>query len=142
MNARLLLFEINCQYLFMRMKYFFFLRLPSAQHPHPSPVARTYWRWRVTLNPFALYESVSRAIGMYQMINGAFQEALALPHPPPYGGRRRPLGRSARLLVQPPLDECGGLHYRRNGSDGRHLSIVSEARQSSGQGLRSQEEWE
>ncbi len=40
-----------------------------------NPVARTYWRWRVTLNPFALYQPASSAVGMYQMTDGTFQEA-------------------------------------------------------------------
>ncbi len=99
MNARLLPFEINCQYLFLTLKYFFLPQPPFAHHPHPSPVARTYWQWRATLNPFALYQPTSSAAGMYQMINETFQEALALPHPPPRGGRRRSLGRSARYTI-------------------------------------------
>ncbi len=40
-----------------------------------NPVARTYWRWRPTLNPFALYRPASSAVGMYQMTDGTFQEA-------------------------------------------------------------------
>ena len=40
-----------------------------------NPVARTYWRWHLTWNPFAIYEPASSAVGMYQMTNAAFAEA-------------------------------------------------------------------
>jgi hypothetical protein len=40
-----------------------------------NPVARTYWRWRLTWNPFAIYEPASSAVGMYQMTDAAFDEA-------------------------------------------------------------------
>jgi Transglycosylase SLT domain len=40
-----------------------------------NPTARTYWRWRLTLNPFAIYAPASSAVGMYQMTDGAFSEA-------------------------------------------------------------------
>jgi Transglycosylase SLT domain len=40
-----------------------------------NPIARTYWRWRLTWNPFAIYEPASSAVGMYQMTNAAFAEA-------------------------------------------------------------------
>jgi hypothetical protein len=40
-----------------------------------NPMARTYWRWRLTWNPFAIYEPASSAVGMYQMTNAAFSEA-------------------------------------------------------------------
>ena len=40
-----------------------------------DPVARTYWRWRFSLNPFALYAPASSAIGMYQMTDAAFADA-------------------------------------------------------------------
>jgi len=40
-----------------------------------NPVARTYWRWRPTLNPFALYRPASSAVGMYQITDGTFREA-------------------------------------------------------------------
>ena len=32
-----------------------------------NPVARTYWRWRLTWHPFAIYEPASSAVGMYQL---------------------------------------------------------------------------
>ena len=40
-----------------------------------NPVARTYWRWRLTWNPFEIYQPASSAVGMYQVTNAAFQEA-------------------------------------------------------------------
>ena len=40
-----------------------------------NPVARTYWRWRLTWNPFAIYKPASSAVGMYQMTDAAFAEA-------------------------------------------------------------------
>jgi hypothetical protein len=40
-----------------------------------NPVARTYWRWRFSWNPFAIYRPASSAVGMYQMTDGAFAEA-------------------------------------------------------------------
>lgn len=40
-----------------------------------NPMARTYWRWRLSWNPFALYRPASSAVGMYQMTDPAFAEA-------------------------------------------------------------------
>ncbi len=40
-----------------------------------NPVARTYWRWRVTWNPFELYRPASSAVGMYQITDATFREA-------------------------------------------------------------------
>ena len=40
-----------------------------------NPVARTYWRWRFSWNPFEIYRPASSAVGMYQMTDGAFAEA-------------------------------------------------------------------
>jgi Transglycosylase SLT domain len=40
-----------------------------------NPVARTYWRWRMTWNPFELYQPASSAVGMYQITDATFQEA-------------------------------------------------------------------
>ena len=40
-----------------------------------NPVARTYWRWRLTWHPFELYQPASSAVGMYQMIDSTFREA-------------------------------------------------------------------
>jgi len=40
-----------------------------------NPVARTYWRWRLSWNPFEIYQPASSAVGMYQITNAAFQDA-------------------------------------------------------------------
>jgi hypothetical protein len=40
-----------------------------------NPVARTYWRWRLTWHPLELYQPASSAVGMYQMTDAAFREA-------------------------------------------------------------------
>jgi Transglycosylase SLT domain len=40
-----------------------------------NPVATTYWRWRLTPDPFAVYQPASSAVGMYQMTDAAFAEA-------------------------------------------------------------------
>jgi len=40
-----------------------------------NPVARTYWRWQFSLNPLALYQPASSAVGLYQMTNAAYSEA-------------------------------------------------------------------
>ena len=40
-----------------------------------NPVARTYWRWQLSLNPFELYRPASSAVGMFQITDGTFQEA-------------------------------------------------------------------
>ncbi len=40
-----------------------------------NPLAHTYWRWRLTWHPFAIYAPASSAVGMYQMTDAAFAEA-------------------------------------------------------------------
>src|SRR5881296_3371730 len=40
-----------------------------------NPVARTYWRWRLTAQPFNVYRPASSAVGMYQITDGTFSEA-------------------------------------------------------------------
>jgi hypothetical protein len=40
-----------------------------------DPLARTYWRWRLSWNPFAIYQPASSAVGMYQMTDAAFADA-------------------------------------------------------------------
>ena len=39
-----------------------------------NPIARTYWRWRLTSDPLAVYQPASSAVGMYQMTDAAFAE--------------------------------------------------------------------
>ena len=40
-----------------------------------NPVDRTYWRWRWSFNPLAIYAPASSAVGLFQMIDGAYAEA-------------------------------------------------------------------
>ena len=40
-----------------------------------NPVARTYWRWRLSWNPFEMYRPASSAVGMYQITDPTFREA-------------------------------------------------------------------
>jgi hypothetical protein len=40
-----------------------------------NPVTRTYWRWRFAVNPFAVYQPASSAVGLFQMTDGAYAEA-------------------------------------------------------------------
>ena len=40
-----------------------------------NPVARTYWRWRLSWNPFDVYRPASSAVGMFQITDGTFAEA-------------------------------------------------------------------
>jgi len=40
-----------------------------------NPVARTYWRWRLSWNPLEVYQPASTAVGMYQITDATFREA-------------------------------------------------------------------
>ena len=40
-----------------------------------NPVDRTYWRWRWSFNPFAIYQPASSAVGLFQITDGAYAEA-------------------------------------------------------------------
>ena len=40
-----------------------------------NPIARTYWRWSLTSDPFAVYHPASSAVGLYQMTDAALSEA-------------------------------------------------------------------
>jgi hypothetical protein len=40
-----------------------------------NPMAHTYWRWRLTFHPFAIYAPASSAVGMYQMTDPTFAAA-------------------------------------------------------------------
>ena len=40
-----------------------------------NPVARTYWRWSLTPDPFELYRPASSAVGMYQITDATFEQA-------------------------------------------------------------------
>jgi hypothetical protein len=43
-----------------------------------DPLARTYWRWRPSWNPFRLYAPASSAVGILQITDGTFEEARHL----------------------------------------------------------------
>lgn len=40
-----------------------------------NPIARTYWRWQWSWNPFEVYRPASSALGMFQVTDGTFVEA-------------------------------------------------------------------
>ena len=40
-----------------------------------NPMARTYWKWRFTWNPFEVYRPASSAEGMFQITDGTFAQA-------------------------------------------------------------------
>jgi Transglycosylase SLT domain len=40
-----------------------------------NPVARTYWRWQLSINPLAIYQPASSAVGLFQMTDAAYAEA-------------------------------------------------------------------
>jgi hypothetical protein len=40
-----------------------------------NPLARTYWRWQFSWNPFEVYRPASSAVGMLQITDGTFAEA-------------------------------------------------------------------
>jgi Transglycosylase SLT domain len=40
-----------------------------------NPVARTYWRWQWSWNPFEIYRPASSALGMFQVTDGTFAQA-------------------------------------------------------------------
>ena len=40
-----------------------------------NPIARTYWRWQWSWNPFEIYRPASSAVGMFQFTDGTFAEA-------------------------------------------------------------------
>lgn len=40
-----------------------------------NPIARTYWRWQWSWNPFEIYRPASSALGMFQFTDGTFVEA-------------------------------------------------------------------
>jgi Transglycosylase SLT domain len=40
-----------------------------------NPVDHTYWRWRWSFNPFAIYQPASSAVGLFQMLDATAAEA-------------------------------------------------------------------
>lgn len=43
-----------------------------------NPIVRTYWRWSWSHKPYDVYRPASSAVGMYQIIDGTFNEARRL----------------------------------------------------------------
>ncbi|MET0290741.1 MAG: lytic transglycosylase domain-containing protein, partial [Steroidobacteraceae bacterium] len=43
-----------------------------------NPIVRTYWRWRWSINPFEIYRPASSAVGLYQLIDGTYDQARRL----------------------------------------------------------------
>jgi hypothetical protein len=43
-----------------------------------NPTARTYWRWRLTANPFRIFSPASSGVGLYQITDGSFERCRTL----------------------------------------------------------------
>lgn len=52
-----------------------FLAALAQSEGSGNPIARTYWRWAMTHQPFEIYRPASSAVGMYQITNSTFAEA-------------------------------------------------------------------
>ena len=52
-----------------------FLAALAQTEASGNPVARTYWRFAWTSDPFGIYRPASSAVGMFQIIDGTFDEA-------------------------------------------------------------------
>jgi hypothetical protein len=52
-----------------------FLAALAQAEASGNPVARTYWRWEATPQPFEIYRPASSAVGMYQITDATFAEA-------------------------------------------------------------------
>jgi hypothetical protein len=64
-----------------------------------NPVARTYWRWRLTWHPFEIYQPASSAVGMYQLTDAAFADARHYCIRHHTVGRRRSVFQSRPIRV-------------------------------------------
>ena len=90
-----------------------------------NPVARTYWRWRFSWNPFELYQPASSAVGMFQITAGTFAEARRYCIHDHVVVEEGALGRPALVLVQRARTRvwcsgsCRGDDRRAAGSRGR-----------------------
>jgi hypothetical protein len=52
-----------------------FLAALAQTEASGNPIARTYWRWKFSTDPFKVYRPASSAVGMYQITDGTFREA-------------------------------------------------------------------
>jgi hypothetical protein len=64
-----------------------------------DPVARTYWRWRASLNPFEIYAPASSAVGILQLTDETFAEA------------RRYCIRDHKVVREGTADGAGGCRF-------------------------------
>lgn len=55
-----------------------FLAALAQTEASGNPVARTYWKWSLTTEPFEVYRPASSAVGMYQMTDGTFAQTRRL----------------------------------------------------------------
>ena len=73
-----------------------------------NPLASTYWRWRLTWHPFAIYQPASTSVGMYQMTDAAFAEARG------YCIRRHVSSMTAACGTRFNIEMPGHAHRRRS----------------------------
>jgi len=52
-----------------------FLAALAQVEGNGNPIARTYWLWQWSWNPFEVYRPASSALGMFQITDGTFAEA-------------------------------------------------------------------
>lgn len=52
-----------------------FLAALAQLESNGNPIARTYWRWQWSWNPFDVYRPASTAVGMFQITDGTFNDA-------------------------------------------------------------------
>jgi hypothetical protein len=52
-----------------------FLAALAQLESNGNPIARTYWRWQWSWNPFEVYRPASTALGMFQLTDGTFNDA-------------------------------------------------------------------
>ena len=64
-----------------------------------NPVARTYWRWQWSWNPFEIYRPASSALGMFQLTDGTFADA------------RKYCIRDHKVVTEDPRDELGSCWF-------------------------------
>ncbi|MCC6277868.1 MAG: transglycosylase SLT domain-containing protein [Oligoflexia bacterium] len=55
-----------------------FLAALAQAESNGNPIARTYWTWNLSTNPFEIYKPASSATGMFQITDGTFSQAKQL----------------------------------------------------------------
>ena len=73
-----------------------------------NPVARTYWRWRLSWNPFGVYKPASSAVGLYQMARTTigFREASTIARYAPTGSGSRSARKTPSRPISPSWNAC------------------------------------